>query len=312
MRQMRAVCKPFFEYYDTDRNHQLSRVEFGKVLCDLRESMPLAQEDALFTLADMDKSGYIDFDEFVEVLMRYYRGETKFGNPLLHSPNSEIGAGGSSSKTRPIGDIPSILMQRDSSLSVPGENMSASGGAASDAADEEDEMPDDLKALSPAEQQRAIWWRSIYLMGGGTFAVLLFSDPAVEALDEIGNRTGIPNFYVSFILAPLASNASELVATYKYCAKKTQSSMTIGLSTLLGAACMNNTFCLGIFYFLVWHQGLSWNFTAEIFVILLVQIIVGIIALKPVQTLRDGAIIITFYPASLILVWVLNNIFNIQ
>ena len=59
--------------------------------------------------------------------------------------------------------------------------------------------------------------------------------------------------------------------------------MVIGLSTLEGAGIMNNTFCLGIFYALIWAQKLSWNFSAEIIVIVLVEIIVGLYALKDVR-----------------------------
>ena len=33
---------------------------------------------------------------------------------------------------------------------------------------------------------------------------------------EIGVRTGVPAFYVSFVLAPLASNISEVIASYNY------------------------------------------------------------------------------------------------
>lgn len=117
--------------------------------------------------------------------------------------------------------------------------------------------------------------------------VLVFSDPAVDVLNEIGVRTGIPNFYISFILAPLASNASELVATYKYACKKTASSMVIGLSTLEGAGIMNNTFCLAIFYALIWTQRLSWNFSAEILIIVIVELLVGLYALKDVR-IKEG------------------------
>ncbi len=74
---------------------------------------------------------------------------------------------------------------------------------------------------------------------------VLFSDPAVDVLSDIGKRLDVNAFYISFILAPLASNASELVAAYNYGCKKTQAMMTISLSTLEGAACMNNTFCIG-------------------------------------------------------------------
>ena len=43
-------------------------------------------------------------------------------------------------------------------------------------------------------------------MGLGTGLVLVFSDPMVDVLSEIGVRTDVPAFYISFVLAPLASN----------------------------------------------------------------------------------------------------------
>ncbi len=67
----------------------------------------------------------------------------------------------------------------------------------------------------------------------------------VDVLSEIGKRTNISPFYIAFVLAPLASNASELIAAYNYSQKKTVTSMSISLSTLQGAAVMNNTFVLG-------------------------------------------------------------------
>merc|ERR1719238_1465384 len=117
--------------------------------------------------------------------------------------------------------------------------------------------------------------RSIWLMCAGSVIVLLFSDPAVDVFTEIGDRIGISPFYVSFVLAPLASNASELVAAYNYAQKRTLKAMTISLSTLEGAACMNNTFCLGIFFGLIFFRGLNWKFTAETISIIVVQYVVG-------------------------------------
>lgn len=74
---------------------------------------------------------------------------------------------------------------------------------------------------------------------------VLISDPMVDVLSELGVRTGIPAFYIAFVLAPLASNASELIAAYNYAKKKTPTSISISLATLEGAAVMNNTFVLG-------------------------------------------------------------------
>jgi hypothetical protein len=71
---------------------------------------------------------------------------------------------------------------------------------------------------------------------------------------EVGKRTGISSFYVAFVIAPLAFNASELIASYSYALKKTPASIFISLQALQGAACMNNTFCLSIFMALIYFQ----------------------------------------------------------
>lgn len=142
----------------------------------------------------------------------------------------------------------------------------------------------------------------------------------------LGDRTGISSFYISFVLAPLASNASELIAAFNYSLKKTSRTIVISFAALQvnkrclfswawnratrslaymfmikplrtsqtavrsakiicttnkvpplfsawqGAACMNNTFCLGVFMFLIFFRSLAWEFSAETVTILLVQV----------------------------------------
>merc|ERR1719345_445715 len=115
----------------------------------------------------------------------------------------------------------------------------------------------------------------------------------VDVLSGIGKATNIPAFYVSFILAPMASNASELVAAYSYALKKTSKTITISMSTLEGAACMNNTYCLAIFFGLIYFQGLAWKFTAETTAIVLVQFIMAYIAVaKQTQTMKDACVVV--------------------
>ena len=57
-------------------------------------------------------------------------------------------------------------------------------------------------------------------------------------------QVSVPPFYVAFILAPLASHASEVIASYSYAAKKTKRTITVSLAALEGAACMDTTLCL--------------------------------------------------------------------
>lgn len=111
-----------------------------------------------------------------------------------------------------------------------------------DDGEEEEEIPEDITHLSPEEQQKIIKWRAFKILTIGTVMVIYFSDPMVDVMQEIAVKAGISPFYVSFVLAPLASNASEVVASMFYAAKKTRKTMTVSLSALEGAACMNNTF----------------------------------------------------------------------
>jgi Ca2+/Na+ antiporter len=175
--------------------------------------------------------------------------------------------------------------------------------------DEEEEMPEDLQDLSPEEQLKRVLFRSVWMMGVGTLMVLIFSDPMVDVLSEWGVRTGIPAFYISFVLAPLASNASELLSAYTYAAKKSSKSITTALSTLVGAAIMNNTFCLAIFFALIYCKSLAWQFSAETIAIILIQWVIGIITItKKVQTKLDAVLIMACYPGCLFIVWALENV----
>merc|ERR550514_1759338 len=145
-------------------------------------------------------------------------------------------------------------------------------------------------------------------MGVGTLLVLSFSDPAVQVLNEIGTRLNVSSFYISFLLAPMASNASELIAAYNYACRKSPKAMTTSLQTLEGAACMNNTFCTAIFFLVIFIQGIAWQFTAETISIMLIQWIVGVIAIfRKNQTMVDAIMILSCYPGSLFIVYALEN-----
>ncbi|KAH8095972.1 calcium:sodium antiporter [Aureococcus anophagefferens] len=135
-------------------------------------------------------------------------------------------------------------------------------------------------------QQTVIKRRAFTTLAVGTAVVLIFSDPMVDVMSEIGARTGISPFYVSFVLAPLASNASELLASFYYAQKKTRNSITISFTALEGAASMNNTFCLSIFMGLIYFKGIAWQYSAETIAIVFVQLAVGAVLTKKTLTMR--------------------------
>merc|ERR1711916_426743 len=143
----------------------------------------------MMTELDTDQSGTIDFEEFSIGCLKLIRRRS-------HEEQRDLEGGQNLGATAAI-------------------NAAHDAFASSDEDDDESEEEE-----IPEDQQRRIKLRSAYLMGLGTFLVLLFSDPMVDVLSEFGARTHIPAFYISFVLAPLASNASELIAAYNYALKK--------------------------------------------------------------------------------------------
>uniref|UniRef100_A0A7S2HPW8 Sodium/calcium exchanger membrane region domain-containing protein n=1 Tax=Helicotheca tamesis TaxID=374047 RepID=A0A7S2HPW8_9STRA len=109
----------------------------------------------------------------------------------------------------------------------------------------------------------------------------------------------MPPFYVSFILAPLASNSSEVLASQYYAKKKTSKTISVSLTALEGAASMNNTFCLSIFMGLIFFRGLAWQYTAETIAIIAVQLILGIMVQKSSMSTLRACIILAVFPLSI-------------
>eukprot|EP00755_Sulcionema_specki_P013464 Sspe_Gene.54020::Locus_29838_Transcript_1_1_Confidence_1.000_Length_1849::g.54020::m.54020 len=271
VRELDIVLFHEFQRYDTDRSGTIDTGELRSLVMSLKETPELAAFIA--ERADKDKNGVVEWSEFRDCIHDFVRS--------------------------------------DSGVAVPhhakGLTKGPEGGEEEDDEDEEEELPDDLADLTPEEQRSRIWKRSLLLMGLGTVLVLLFSDPMVGILNAAGERTGVSAFYISFLMAPLASNASELIAAYNYALKKTEKTFTIALSSLLGAACMNNTFCLAIFLFQIFSNRLLWEFSAETISIVIVELCMFSFSQQRAHYTWNSLVVLTLLPGSLALVAILEG-----
>jgi len=274
---VKVILSQFYAQYSDSKTKSISYSGFTSVINDVGLQCDSKKISEMFRNADKDKSGTIDKQEFFAVIKEL----------AAHPPKQEE-----------VGE----------------QKASVSGNAADDDEDEdEEEMPEEFKDLPVDQQRKRILLSSFWQMGLGTLLVLIFSDPMVDVLAEMGHKSGVPAFYISFVLAPLASNASELIAAFKYASKKTKKTITISLNTLEGAACMNNTFCLGIFFALICFQGLAWKFTAETLAIFFVQVIMALLVLtQKQQTMLTAFIILAIFPLCLLAVYVLQNVIGID
>ena len=81
---------------------------------------------------------------------------------------------------------------------------------------------------------------------------------------------------------------------------------------LYGAATLNNTLCLGVFALLIYLKQLQWTFTAEVIVIILVEVVVGIVAFKTTYKVVYGVVIGSLYILSIVLIVIMDNVYNID
>jgi Ca2+/Na+ antiporter len=280
--QVRRMCKvlaPFFTCYDLDHNNQITIQEFRMLLNDLHENVTPQRAEQIFNAADTDNSGSISFDEFTACMVAF-----------ALDPSAKLRAKENRAN-------PPTVPRRASAIGAALDVEKQEGEE-----EEEDDIPEDLADLAPEEQQRRIKKRAFTGLFYGTVLVVIFSDPMVDMLGLIGTLTGVSKFIIAFLIGPLASNASELISSMKLASKRTPKGMVSALSTLEGAAIMNNSFVLSIFLILCVWKGLAWEFTAETVSILLIQIIIGAITLlKKTQTLLDGIIILLCYPGALVI-----------
>eukprot|EP00850_Spirogloea_muscicola_P002842 SM000011S19020 [mRNA] locus=s11:414121:418397:+ [translate_table: standard] len=176
--------------------------------------------------------------------------------------------------------------------------------------DEEDEEEDKEKASKPKTVGQ-IYRQAIILLGAGVVIVSVFADPTVDAINGFSKASGIPPFFVAFVVSPLASNASELVSSILFAMKRRKRTASLTYSQIYGAITMNNTMCLGIFLVIVYLRGLTWDFSSEVTVIIASTVIVGIIGgTRTTYPLWLAIPVLALYPLAIAVVAILDYVFH--
>ncbi|XP_064385229.1 uncharacterized protein LOC135334107 [Halichondria panicea] len=171
--------------------------------------------------------------------------------------------------------------------------------------------------------------KSLFFLIFGVVMVTVFSDPMVNVLTALTDKTNaeyqneegskfgqyipIPVFYVSFVVTPICSNASEIISSLIFAAKRKKTTTSMTYAQLYGAATMNNTLGLAVFAGLIYFRDLDWQFSAEVTVILLIEFAVGIIAIaagfgfKHTYVFFLGLIVGGLYFFSILLIFLLET-----
>jgi len=307
-----SLLREFFNRHDLDGNGVVDAHEMRTLLADLGEYPTKEEFDTLMQQMDSNHDGTIQYQEFHDSMKSYikhlYDKDNGLTMPLSVVVPDEPEPAAATTTTTTTTEESSVrsVNATSSEMKTAGEDGDKPEDEGEE--EEEEEMPDDLTHLSPKQQRMRIILRASWMMGLGVLLVIVFSDPMVDVFSALGHQVGVPSFYVAFILGPLASNASELIAAINYARKKTLRTATIGCESLIGAACMNNTFCLSIFLLLIFARKFAWRYSAETLSILFVEVCMLFFAWQRTQRLFYGFLIIMLYPLSIGLVAFFENV----
>ena len=109
----------------------------------------------------------------------------------------------------------------------------------------------------------------------GFSVIMLFADALVSTITALARLLEIGAFFISMIVIPVASNASEMVSAVVMASKKKKRNTSLLFTNLYGSCAMNNCLCLGLFLLLLYIKRLAWNFGAETVTIVAVSLFVG-------------------------------------
>ncbi|CAA7402567.1 unnamed protein product [Spirodela intermedia] len=275
------VIEKIFHAVDEDKNGSLSHSELKALVVGIQfEMMDLTSADdaAEKVMRDFDTSndGNIDQDEFV-------RGMCKW----LDEAKSSVSNSQNYSK-KFFDDFHARATEEHSLLQ--------------DRGDEAVESVDDANWIT---------FKAVLLLLLGAGIAVLFADPLVDAVDNFSDATGIPSFFISFIAMPLATNSSEGVSAIIFASRKKQRTSSLTFSEIYGAVTMNNTLCLSVFLAIVYIRHLTWDFSSEVLIILIVCIVMGLVAsFRRTFPLWTSFVAFLLYPLSLVLVYVLDYVFG--
>ncbi|KAG4384420.1 hypothetical protein GLYMA_13G272000v4 [Glycine max] len=281
----KEVIRKLFQTIDENQDDNLTHNELRALVIGIQfEEIDLDHDDAVKRIMDdFDTSGNerVDREEFVNGVSRW----------LQRAQRARVASGDAGPHTMKfLSDFHTETKREHDLLDVGGQvNEEAEG----------------------IENAKWISIKAVLLLLLGTIIAAAFADPLVDAVDNFSEATSIPAFFISFIFLPLATNSSEAVSAIIFASRDKRQTASLTFSELYGAVTMNNVLCLSVFLALVYARGLTWDFSSEVLVILVVCIVVGVFAsFRTVFPLWTAILAILLYPFSLALVYVLDYVFG--
>ncbi|EOA39337.1 hypothetical protein CARUB_v10012381mg [Capsella rubella] len=132
----------------------------------------------------------------------------------------------------------------------------------------------------------------------GILIVSFLAMPFMMNIELLSVSAGVPSFYVVFAVIPLARNLKNALSAH-FCRKKDQARITSDkFFEIYRDVTLNNLLGITIILAIVYTRGLSWDYSTEVLIIVIVGLIIGVPAYKTLRASTEvivGIMIVMFF-----------------
>ncbi|KAL3508727.1 hypothetical protein ACH5RR_028128 [Cinchona calisaya] len=151
------------------------------------------------------------------------------------------------------------------------------------------------------------WTKAVLRLLLGIAMLGVLAEPLIESVQNFSKSANMPSFFISFILVPLATNARIAISAIKEARKKAEITTSLTFSEIYGGVFVNNLLGFSVLLAIVYFRGLSWTFSTEVLMVLIVTSLVGCLpSINSKIPLWASFVAYLLYPLSLILVYLLH------
>ncbi|KZV51946.1 hypothetical protein F511_08556 [Dorcoceras hygrometricum] len=170
------------------------------------------------------------------------------------------------------------------------------------------EQTDKLMEEKFIDKSPLAWIKALSLLVLGIVVLGLLAEPLIHSVRAFSKAVNLPSFYIAFMFVPLATNARLAISAITEARRKKLHTTSLTLSEIYGTVFMNNILGLAVLLSLIYYRGVSWDFSAEVFMVLVVSAIIGCLSsLSTVFPVWVSLLAYLLYPLSLVLVYVLGD-----
>ncbi|KAI3457397.1 hypothetical protein Pfo_014060 [Paulownia fortunei] len=170
------------------------------------------------------------------------------------------------------------------------------------------EQTDKLVEDKFVDKSLLAWMKAISLVVLGIVMLGVLAEPLIHSVQNLSTAASIPSFFIAFIFVPLATNARITISAISEVRRKKVNITSLTFSEIYGTVLMNNLLGFSVLLSLIYFRGLSWTFSIEVLMVLIVSAVMGCLAsfstIFPVWTSLFAYLL---YPLSLVLVNVFGD-----